>query len=165
LSHATWFGAARVGHGLDSSSAVLARGSAKSWSTAHCGDACARKANVLARGHITLIGECHSNAALDRAHRVVAVGVEREQREIVGLARKSTESLCLAAMLDGQNAAAVLRWQNHYERGDHVVIFLGVLMGLEELTFLVEKQFVERAALSSHPSGKRENRALPGAWR
>jgi hypothetical protein len=74
---------------------------------------------------------------------VVAVGIEREQGEIGGLARSAAEDPFLSAMLHSHGTAAVFRRQDDHERADHLVSLFGVLVRLEELPFLVEEQLVE----------------------
>jgi hypothetical protein len=78
--------------------------------------------------------------ARDWLHFVVAIGVERDKRE---LAVGTTVRHSRVVMLDDHRAARGDRRQDDDERREHVVGLLGILVSGEKLTWLVNEQVVQ----------------------
>lgn len=85
-------------------------------------------------------GQHDAVTLLDRTDFVTAIGVERDQRELlVGTA----DPPFLVVMLDHKAAARELRRQAHDQRADHVVRLFRVLVRDEELAGRVDEQIVQ----------------------
>ena len=77
----------------------------------------------------------------DRANLMVAIGVERDQRE---LAAVPADGDPLVAMLDFDGATRKVRGQDHDQRANHVVGLLGIAVGGEELARSIDEHVVQR---------------------
>lgn len=79
----------------------------------------------------------------DRPDLVLAVGVERSERQLGGLGGGHFYGALAPAVTDDDLASGARDGQRYRQRGDHAVSLLGVAVGGEEAARLVDQQLVE----------------------
>ena len=88
----------------------------------------------------------------NRSHLVAAVGVERDERQLV---LRGSVDLALAAVRDDQRSPGECAGEGDDQRGDHPVVLLRVLVRTEELAPGVHEHRVQLCDQST-PDGQAE---------